>query len=110
MGKNNIKKLREQMGLKQKDLAQMVGVSDAYISMCESKNRTPSFEVSLKMCDVFGCTVDYLLNATDESSDMEEYMIALRNSEERRKLLDMTMWMPKEKLQKLLKLIEVWNE
>lgn len=110
MSENNIRRLREQMGLKQKDLAQMVGVSDAYISMCENKNRTPSFEVSLKMCEVFGCTIDYLLNNKGEPSDMEEYMIALRESPERRQLLDMTMWMPKEKLQKLLKLIEVWNE
>ena len=98
------------MGLKQRDLAQMVGVTDAYISMCESGKRVPRFEVSLKMCEIFGCSIDYLLNNEGETSEMEEYIVAIRNSPERRQILDMTMWMPKEKLQKLIKLIEVWNE
>lgn len=107
---NNIKKLREQIGMTQKQLAQAIGCSESAVSHWEKGKRDPDFETLLKMCDIFGCSVDYLLNNEGETPELEEYVFAIRNSPERRQLLDMTMWMPKEKLQKLLKLIEVWNE
>lgn len=110
MSENNVKRLREQMGLRQADLAQLVGVSGAYISMIENGGRTPTFDVARKMSDIFGCTVDYLLNNEGKAPDMEEYIVAIRMNDELRKIVDMLLWMPKEKLEKIIKLLEVWNE
>lgn len=107
---NNIRKARKQIGMTAKQLGEAVGVTDAAISQYENEKRQPSFEVLLKMCEVLGCSSDYLLRGEGATPEMEEYVFALRNSPERRQLLDMTMWMPKEKLQRLIRLIEVWNE
>lgn len=109
---NNIRMARKQVGMTAKQLGEAVGVSEAAISHYETGKRQPSFEVFLKIAEVLGCSTDFLLSSsvTPEGESMEEYVFALRNSPERRQLLDMTMWMPKEKLQRLIRLIEVWNE
>lgn len=108
---NNIRKFRKMKGLTAKQLGEMVGVSEAAISHYETEKRSPSYETLLKIGEILECSVDTLLCRDSFSLDeMAEYIDVLRSSPERRKLLDLTMWMPKDKLQKLIKLVEVWNE
>ena len=51
----NLKKYRKAKGLKQKELADMVGVSESSISQYESGKKTPSFEIALKLAEALDC-------------------------------------------------------
>lgn len=60
---SNIKNFREKRGMTQDGVAKFCGVSDAYVSMLENKDkgRIPSLEIILRLCDLFGCTPNDLL-------------------------------------------------
>lgn len=51
----NLKKFRKAKGLKQKELADMVGVSESSISQYENGKKTPSFEIALKLAEALDC-------------------------------------------------------
>ena len=57
----NLKKLRSQSGLTQKQLAELVGVSKSVISFYERQERIPSPDVLIRLSSVFHITTDELL-------------------------------------------------
>lgn len=108
---NNIREIRKKRGITQKQLANALDVTESAVSHWEKGRRDPDLETLLKIGEVLDCSVDTLLGRDGTNIDeLSEYLTAIINSPERRKLLDLTMWMPKDKLQKLIKLVEVWNE
>lgn len=60
-----IKLLREELGLKQDELAKKISVSPSAIGMYERNLREPNNELTLKFADLFNVSVDYLLGKTD---------------------------------------------
>lgn len=56
-----LKTLRESRGLKQEDFAEQLGVARASLSYYESGKRTPDIHFLSKVCEVTGCSSDYLL-------------------------------------------------
>lgn len=72
---NRLKELRKQKGLKQKDLAGFIGVSQSTLSEWESEKYQIDNDNLFKLADFFGVSVDYLLGRdgqsvlTDSSSD-----------------------------------------
>ena len=53
---------RKKLGLNQIELAKKLNLSSsAAISQYESGDRIPSDDIKLKMCELFDCTLDYLL-------------------------------------------------
>ena len=59
---NRIRQLRAERGWSQRELARRVGVSSkSVISYYELGERFPSYEVLIKLANVFGVTTDYLL-------------------------------------------------
>lgn len=60
-----IKLLREELGLKQDELAKKISVSPSAIGMYERNLREPNNELTLKFADFFNVSVDYLLGKTD---------------------------------------------
>lgn len=56
-----IKKLRKKYKLTQTELANQVGVTKSTIAAYENDSRLPSYEVLIKMADVFKVTIDSLL-------------------------------------------------
>ena len=58
---NRIKELRLQKGLRQKDLAQMLNTSQQTIGRYESEEIGLDVLTICRLCDVFECTIDYLL-------------------------------------------------
>jgi len=57
-----IKTLRQGKGLSQKELADQVGVTDAYITMLESgKRKNPSLDIQRKLAKALGVPVTELL-------------------------------------------------
>lgn len=53
-------KKREDKKLTQKQIAEIIGVTDAYYSMIESGLRTPSYKTMKKIADFFNVKPDYI--------------------------------------------------
>lgn len=70
---NRIKKERENLHLTREELAKKIGVSYSAIAMYEQGNREPNNELLLKICEIFNCTLDYLMGKSDYKSVWEEY-------------------------------------
>lgn len=62
---NRIKKLREELGYTQQDLADRLQSSKSVIGLYESETRKPSMEILIKLSEIFSCSIDYLLCKTD---------------------------------------------
>lgn len=61
-----IEKERIRIGLNQIELAKRLNLSSsASISQYESGERTPGDDIKLKMCEIFSCSLDYLVGRTD---------------------------------------------
>lgn len=77
---NRIKFLRENLGLKQKDLALKLGLKgETAIANYEAGYSIPKDEVKLKMCEIFDCSLDYLMCKTDirnYDKDEQEFCFA----------------------------------
>lgn len=57
----NIRRLREQLGLKQVDVANRVGITQAMLCQIERGTRNPSLQVGKAIADILGCTIEQLL-------------------------------------------------
>lgn len=57
----NIKRLREENNLSQKDIAEYLGITRQAVAAYECAKREPDYEVLKKLADYFGVSVDYLL-------------------------------------------------
>lgn len=64
-----IRKIREDKGLTQEDLAEKLDVSNAYISKIERGRTTLSLERLSGLCRVLEESPEYILQGTDQSSD-----------------------------------------
>ena len=56
-----LKQLRKDKHLTQAQVAQRIGVTASMVSSYETDIRLPSYEVLVRIADVFGVTVGYLL-------------------------------------------------
>lgn len=57
---------RNKLGLNQIELAKKLNLSSsASISQYESGDRIPSDDIKLRMCEVFNCSLDYLMGKSD---------------------------------------------
>lgn len=61
-----LKHLRTDKHLTQAQVASRVGVTASMVSSYETDIRLPSFEVMVRIADLFGVTVDYLLCREDK--------------------------------------------
>ncbi len=58
---DRLKELRINKGWKQRELADHLHTNQQTIARYESGERAPDLETIGKLCDIFGCTSDYLL-------------------------------------------------
>lgn len=68
---DNIKKERENLGLSREDFAQKIGVSYSAIAMYERGEREPNNEITKKICDLFDCSMDYLMGRTNYRNEID---------------------------------------
>ena len=61
-----LKQLRRDRHLTQAQVAKRIGVTAAMVSSYETDIRLPSYEVMVRLADLFGVTVDYLLCRQDK--------------------------------------------
>ena len=84
----NLKKIRIKRNMTQHDVAAHLGYTDSAYSHYEQGTRQPSVECLIKMADLFGVTLDYLLGRTNTEgftlSHKECILVtAARNADER---------------------------
>lgn len=70
---NRLKELRKQKGLKQKDLAGLIGVSQSTLSEWESEKYQIDNDNLFKLADYFGVSVDYLLGRDSQSVNSDSH-------------------------------------
>lgn len=63
-----LKQLRKDKHLTQAQVAERIGVTASMVSSYETDIRLPSYEVMLRIADVFGVSVDYLLGRQEKRS------------------------------------------
>lgn len=63
---DKLKSLRIEKKLTQKQIAERVGLAISAISSYESGTRYPSYDVLIKLAQIFHVSTDYLLGMTDK--------------------------------------------
>lgn len=76
---NNIAKLRNQIGLSQRNLAEVLNVSSGAVAMWETNKRQPDISTVLRLADYFNVSIDYLLGRTFDKK--EEPLTNIKNNE-----------------------------
>lgn len=66
-----IRELRNELGLKQEELAEKLNFSKSSIGMYERNERKPDYDTLQKFADFFNVTRSYLLGDTDKRSDSD---------------------------------------
>lgn len=93
---------RIRLGLNQIELAKKLNLSSsASISQYEKGDRVPGDDIKLKMCEIFNCSLDYLLGKSDIRNPEELKNVKFANSNG----LD-TEGLDKEDLEELQRQIE----
>lgn len=64
----NLRKLRTERGLTQKELGDRVGLSKAVVSKYENSLGYPSLDMLIKIAAFFGVSTDYLLGAASKKT------------------------------------------
>ena len=81
--KDRIRELRKEKNLTQEELAKMLGLSaKSNIANYENGANAPSDEVKLKMCEIFNCSMDYLMGKTEYKTTNEMIDAYLRTQYE----------------------------
>ena len=60
-----IKRMREKKGMKQKELAEEMGIERSTIAKWETGATNPATEKLPKLASILGCTIDALFGGTD---------------------------------------------
>ena len=68
-----LKMLREDLGLKQERLADLMNVNRASISLYESNKRKPSQKILMKYSEIFDVSTDYILGNSRNLKKGEDY-------------------------------------
>ena len=89
---NRLRKLREEAGLTQAQIAREIKCSHKVLSNYELNKREPDFSTLNKLCDYFNVTADYLLGRTDHPHHYKEMAL----SEEAQELLRLMESLPKK--------------
>ncbi len=76
-----IKELRKKFDLTQEELAIKLGLNNkSSISQYEKGDILPSDDIKLKMCEIFNCTLDYIMGKSDIRNPEEIKNIPHANS------------------------------
>ncbi len=78
----NLKKLRAEHRVTQKQLADVISVSQQSINKYENHNIEPDIDTLIKIADFFNTSVDYLIGHTDIERKIEPVTSYDLNSEE----------------------------
>ena len=77
---NRIKQLRIEKGLLQSEVAKYIGKSERMVGFYENGARDPNTETLIKLTELFGCTLDYLLGKSDIRNPEEIKKVPFANA------------------------------
>lgn len=85
---NRLRELRTKKALKQGDLAVLLNCTAATVSKYELEQRGMDSETICRLCEIFGCTADYLLGRSslpspDLSEEETRLLLAWRRGDDR---------------------------
>ena len=85
-----LRELRKNRGLRQKDIAETIGVSPQSYGYYENGVNKPDPEMLIKLADFFQCSTDYLLGREDDIGNIviQNETAAPQLSESEQKLLN----------------------
>lgn len=83
---DNIRKLRKEKGLTQKELAEKLNTHYTNINRIENHKYIPSLNTLMQVADLFDVTLDYL--ATGKEDELQEVRIEDKKLAEKFKLID----------------------
>ena len=63
-----LRELRMSKGLSQEQVAKLIGVNKSAIAAYENDTKEPSFEVLIRLANLYRVSTDYLLGQTDSQS------------------------------------------
>jgi transcriptional regulator with XRE-family HTH domain len=69
---SRLKKLREQKGLSQRELAKKVNIAHSTLGMYEIGEREPDFKITSRLASYLGTSIDYLVGNSDDPRPVEE--------------------------------------
>lgn len=78
----NLRQLREDAKISQKQLAEAIGVSQQSINKYENHNIEPDIQTLICIADYFDTSVDYIVEHTDMRRKMENVTAYELNAEE----------------------------
>ncbi|MEG2116893.1 MAG: helix-turn-helix transcriptional regulator [Clostridia bacterium] len=81
---NRIKELRIEAGLHQQQLADEIGYKQRNISDWERERTEPNIDAIFKMANFFECSIDYLLN---RSNELDQVIITKNISKDEEEIL-----------------------
>lgn len=61
-----LKRLRKAKGLTQKEAAQALNVTERNYQFWEGNKNKPGYDAIVAICNLMGCSADYLLGRTDK--------------------------------------------
>ena len=99
---DNIKKLREQKGLSQKELAGMIEVNPAQYGRVENSKVEPTLKTLLKIADALGVSLDDLVKGKDDP--MKDIEVKDKSLLDKVKLIDQ---LPDDEKNTVLKVIDM---
>lgn len=67
---DRLKELREDSGMNQDQLADILGVTRSAISSYETNTNMPSLDMAIKLADIFNVSLDYLSCRTKERTNL----------------------------------------
>ncbi len=74
MFKTRLRKLRNEKGLRQKDVANIINITTSAYGFYEQGKRDPDTEIIQKLADFFDVSIDYLLCRTDIREPVSKYI------------------------------------
>lgn len=85
---NNLKKLRQAKKLNQRELGALLNCTDVTISRYEAGERDIDSATIRRLCQIFGCTADYLLGLSslpspELSEEETALLLAWRSADDR---------------------------
>ncbi|MBR6353960.1 MAG: helix-turn-helix transcriptional regulator [Oscillospiraceae bacterium] len=94
---NRLKQLRAAQGLSQAKLGEMLNCTDVTVSRYETGQRDIDSATICKLCEIFGCSADYLLGRSDlptggPSEEEQALILAFRRADDRaREIVRLTL-------------------
>lgn len=105
----NLKKLRTEAGISQKQLADVVSVSQQSINKYENHNIEPDIDTMMRMADYFHTSVDYLIGHSEIRRKIE-YVHSYDLNEKEADLIDQYRNLTCKQQDSIHMLLELFNE